>query len=129
MTILVQQQLRDLAGRASRGPWKSAEKDNWRGRAVLAQRSEGYLFRAFAFCRSDQRVPGSTELDIANAEFIAAANPSTVMALLDEIEQLKAENSELRRNAEQWRELMIDHAVEIEACAKAISSASVRKQL
>ena len=73
MTILVQQQLRELAGRASHGPWKPAEKDNWRGRGVLARRSEGYLFRAIAFCRSDQRATGAAELDIANSEFIAAA--------------------------------------------------------
>ncbi|HFL2728909.1 TPA: ead/Ea22-like family protein [Pseudomonas aeruginosa] len=32
-----------------------------------------------------------------NAEFIAANNPKTVLALLDEIDRLKAENDELRR--------------------------------
>ncbi|MCS8058021.1 ead/Ea22-like family protein [Pseudomonas aeruginosa] len=31
-----------------------------------------------------------------NAEFIAAANPKNVLALLDEIDRLKAENEELR---------------------------------
>ncbi|EMO9845308.1 ead/Ea22-like family protein [Pseudomonas aeruginosa] len=31
-----------------------------------------------------------------NAEFIAANNPKTVLALLDEIDRLKAENEELR---------------------------------
>ncbi|HBO7092379.1 TPA: ead/Ea22-like family protein [Pseudomonas aeruginosa] len=31
-----------------------------------------------------------------NAEFIAAANPKTVLALLDEIDRLKAENEALR---------------------------------
>ncbi|MFU7495816.1 ead/Ea22-like family protein [Pseudomonas aeruginosa] len=34
--------------------------------------------------------------DEANSRFIATANPKTVLALLDEIDRLKAENEELR---------------------------------
>ncbi|WP_225006414.1 ead/Ea22-like family protein [Pseudomonas aeruginosa] len=36
------------------------------------------------------------EQDKANAQFCAAANPKTILALLDEIDRLKAENEALR---------------------------------
>lgn len=38
-----------------------------------------------------------------NAEFAAAASPATVLALLAEIDQLKAENEALREDAERYR--------------------------
>lgn len=38
-----------------------------------------------------------------NAEFAAAASPATVLALLAEIDQLKAENEALRKDAERYR--------------------------
>ncbi|MBM9949910.1 ead/Ea22-like family protein [Pseudomonas aeruginosa] len=43
------------------------------------------------------------EQDKANAQFCAAANPNTILALLDEIDGLKAENEVLRKDADRWR--------------------------
>ncbi|EOZ0486022.1 ead/Ea22-like family protein [Pseudomonas aeruginosa] len=42
-------------------------------------------------------------IDKPAASFIAAATPKTVLALLDEIDGLKAENEALRKDAERWR--------------------------
>ncbi|MCO2436038.1 ead/Ea22-like family protein [Pseudomonas aeruginosa] len=41
-----------------------------------------------------------------NAEFIAANNPKTVLALLDEIDRLKAENEVLRGALKQFAEML-----------------------
>jgi len=40
------------------------------------------------------------EMALPLAEYIASANPSAVLALLDEIDRLKAENAGLRKDAE-----------------------------
>ncbi|HBO5316094.1 TPA: ead/Ea22-like family protein [Pseudomonas aeruginosa] len=40
---------------------------------------------------------------MADAEFLCATDPNTILALLDEIDRLKAENEALRKDAERWR--------------------------
>lgn len=70
-------QLRELAQKASPGPWYTSapsEHAVWYdikdGRYLIADTSSGFT-------------------DDGNAEYIAAANPATVLALLDELDRLR----------------------------------------
>lgn len=111
-------QLKALAEAATPGPWH-AENDRHEGSINADYRHIGMVSM---FCRVREDV----ERNFANQRFIAAANPATTLALLAEIErleligriscnfdgykavlderdQLKAENEALRKDAERYR--------------------------
>lgn len=83
MTILVQQQLRDLLGKLTTAFWRND------GLLVCPAYREG----GTVYVESWRPLAEASTKDYAR--FIAAANPGAVLALLDEIDQLKAENAEL----------------------------------
>ncbi|WP_225006316.1 ead/Ea22-like family protein [Pseudomonas aeruginosa] len=76
-------ELRRLAGLASGGNWYGEDSQ------VLVGK------HAIAYCNHK-----------VDAQFIGEANPKTVLALLDEIDRLKAENEELRGAVEQLAEML-----------------------
>lgn len=86
MTILVQQQLRKLAERATPGPWELQTSNSWRRIGTAGGR----------FADGDVLAPtthrGDNHPDLAarqeDLDFIVAADPTTVRALLDELDRL-----------------------------------------
>lgn len=96
MTILVQQQLRDTAREIAN--WSGSLTDTW----VSSQAS--YMWIVGCIDEDDQKYPvvrieadayGHQGESERLAEFLRLANPKAVLALLDELDQLKAENAEL----------------------------------
>lgn len=77
-------ELRRLAKAATPGPWG---RD---GFYIHTTRKEG----GTTYVETWNTLAGIARKE--NAEFVAAANPKTILALLDEIDGLKAENEVLR---------------------------------
>ncbi|HEJ2268217.1 TPA: ead/Ea22-like family protein [Pseudomonas aeruginosa] len=77
-------ELRRLAEEATPGPWG---RD---GLYIHTTRKEG----GTTYVETWNTLAGILRKE--NAEFVATANPKTVLALLDEIDRLKAENDALR---------------------------------
>ncbi|EAX7302478.1 ead/Ea22-like family protein [Salmonella enterica] len=74
------QALRQLAERATKGPWRAFSDIGTETYAIHTRRDKrcGNVIKWAGFdCQKNAK---------ANAEFIAAANPATVLALLDELE-------------------------------------------
>ncbi|HCF2959111.1 TPA: ead/Ea22-like family protein [Pseudomonas aeruginosa] len=97
-------ELRRLAKAATPGPWVTDAQQN--GAIFNIESESGDMCIAMS-----QENPAPTRLEIneqrrANAEWIAAANPKAIIALLDEIDRLKAENEELRGAVEQLAEML-----------------------
>ncbi|HEJ3365170.1 TPA: ead/Ea22-like family protein [Pseudomonas aeruginosa] len=97
-------ELRRLAKAATPGPWVTDAQKN--GAIFNIESESGDMCIAMS-----QENPAPTRLEIneqrrANAEWIAAANPKTILALLDEIDRLKAENEALRGAVEQLAEML-----------------------
>ena len=70
--------LRELAQRAAPGPW-SCEIDSGSFLRIYSETNSGIVYGC-GCC-------GSPQCDDADANFIVAANPATVLALLDELER------------------------------------------
>ncbi len=77
-------ELRRMAGAATPGPWEYQAPLK-----VLAADRTWIVLIALSHANYRE--------DEANSRFIATANPKTVLALLDEIDRLKAENEALRK--------------------------------
>ncbi|EBP0112927.1 ead/Ea22-like family protein [Salmonella enterica] len=94
------QALRQLAERATKGPWRAFSDIGTETYAIHTPRDKrcGNVIKWAGFdCQKNAK---------ANAEFIAAANPATVLALLDELEAAEKRNSELSKTANvnrQWK--------------------------
>ena len=97
MTKINYQALREKAEKATSGVWslEYGEERFDAGDALIHREVVGYL----PICRIEGAHPESGfDEDFqmeqqANAEFIAAANPATVLALLDELEKMQAQSS------------------------------------
>lgn len=84
MTPADRQKLRDLLGKLTTAFWRND------GALVCP----AYLDGETVYVQSWRPVAEAASTDYAR--FIAAANPAAVLALLDELDQLKAENTELK---------------------------------
>jgi hypothetical protein len=93
MTAEEMKRLRELAEKATPGPWDCDDADESRG---------GYNAHAGWFSVSKARtedmvLTNQPEMGMfdrrADAAFVVAANPQTVLALLDEIERLRASHA------------------------------------
>ena len=99
MTALNKQALREAAEKATCGVWslEYGEERFDAGDALIHRKVVGYI----PICRIEGAHPESgfdEDFQIeqqANAEFIAAANPATVLALLDELEAAEKRIAEL----------------------------------
>ncbi|NGK48800.1 ead/Ea22-like family protein [Escherichia coli] len=97
MSKIDYQALREKAEKATSGVWslEYGEERFDAGDALIHREVVGYL----PICRIEGAHPESgfdEDFQIeqqANAEFIAAANPATVLALLDELEKMQAQSS------------------------------------
>jgi hypothetical protein len=96
-------ELKRLAEAATPGPWWDEKNLHWYQPMTMVVSEKCQVAR---FVRNEVQYSctvGKAEREWANAEFIAAANPAAVMALIAERDQLKAENESLRRDAERYR--------------------------
>lgn len=93
MTILVQQQLSELAQAAPHKDWRAGSyygKPFLADIEVLADTPEGLV----VVMQGNQNF---TAESVAAGAFVGAASPATVLALLDELDQLKAALQEERQ--------------------------------
>lgn len=112
MTALNKQALREAAEKATCGVWslEYGEERFDAGDALIHREVVGYL----PICRIEGAHPESGfDEDFqmeqqANAEFIAAANPATVLALLDEMDKWQQESSAWQAVAEKQLALAAD---------------------
>ncbi|WP_332774410.1 hypothetical protein [Pseudomonas sp. ESBL1] len=90
------------------------DKENLKALAESQEFKDWSIFFAGRAMRSNQRMfslngPSAVSchenwgFTLEAAQYIAAASPATVLALIAEIEQLKAENEALRKDAENWK--------------------------
>lgn len=93
MTALNKQALRNLALRATPGPWTMEHENIW-------YYENGYTKHLAYFCQGDD-VDDSQ--DDVNTRYVAAADPSTVLALLDELE---AKDSTIATQKQEIRTLL-----------------------
>ncbi|HCH0514881.1 TPA: ead/Ea22-like family protein [Pseudomonas aeruginosa] len=97
-------ELRRLAKAATPGPWTLYVPEDYQGPEELpgygVECAEG---RAIVWGALEPETGCQFDRD---AEFIAAANPKTILALLDEIDGLKAENEVLRGALKQFAEML-----------------------
>jgi hypothetical protein len=93
------EKLRALALAATPGPWM------WDSDPIKADPLDRVRFRVVATGRTITQCYYSSIDNMAQkeAEWIAAANPTNILALLDEIDKLKAENAGLRKDAERYQ--------------------------
>lgn len=94
MTADELQRLRELASKATPGPWKTDEAPRLAG--AINVDLDGYSRQVAhadgqAAMFDDKRGMETHEVQAANARFIAAASPSTVLALLDRIASLESQ--------------------------------------
>lgn len=104
MTILVQQQLRAAAQEVS--PWSGSLTHTWKSQAEDYTWIVGHVDEdgvPYTVARVEADAYDYQGVSEKLAEFFRLANPAAVLALLDELDQLKAENAELRRDAERYR--------------------------
>ncbi|MEW7374559.1 ead/Ea22-like family protein [Pseudomonas putida] len=81
------ERLKEKALAATPGPWVKSYRTESHGTRILAilpgaQKQIGMI-------KTDKRDPKHEAVDQANTDFIEAANPAVVLALLDEIATLK----------------------------------------
>lgn len=103
--------LKELAERATPGPWVVDAQQS--GAIFNIESESGDLCIAMS-----QENPASTRLEMneqrrVNAEFIAAANPQAILALLDEIDGMKASG---------WRNHSVNYA-RAEKCPQTLETA------
>ena len=89
--------LRELAEAATPGPWRDA---NGNGAASVVSEHSDYGCQIYLNVRTCE-IADTVNRWKADARFIAAANPQTVIALLDEVARLRA--------AIETNQLVIDH--------------------
>lgn len=90
-------ELRDLCTKATQGPWTlSGYKDSPDGSVYVNAPKHGGFARVVWRMSDDRR--GRSPMCEATAKFIAAANPSAISALLDELDAFRKE--EARRASE-----------------------------
>lgn len=105
MTALNKQALRSKAQSASAGEWIKESGDGWE-----------------AICSADDQANGNFIIGHfegpdaqANREFVQAANPDTVLALLDELEAAERQSGYLREQRDEWERKAISN---FEECAE-----------
>lgn len=86
MSNIDKQTLRQLADRAIPGPWEEENGEVW----IMRNGTANSILTGV--CGDDT----SGQQDSDNARFIAAANPETVLALLDELEAAEKQIAELK---------------------------------
>ncbi|MDI3361176.1 ead/Ea22-like family protein [Lelliottia sp. V89_10] len=113
------QALRSKARSASAGEWIKESGDGWD-----------------AICSSDDQANCSFVIahfegpdSKANREFVQAANPDVVLALLDELEAAERQNGFLRKQRDEWERKAISNFEECTEMATRIEDLESQRQL
>lgn len=85
MSNIDKQALRQLTSRATPGPWTMEHENIWYS-------ENGYTKHLAYFCQGDDV---DDNQDDVNTQYVAAADPTTVLALLDELEAAQNRSVEL----------------------------------
>ncbi len=94
-------ELEQLARAATPGEWKYRHHPRLGG-FVEAPMSRGMNY-GLEVLGDDYTGYGDDEQKSADAQYIAAANPATLLVLLDRLRKAEAEREQLREDAEKWR--------------------------
>ncbi|KLP36190.1 ead/Ea22-like family protein [Enterobacter ludwigii] len=124
MSNIDKQALRNLALRATQGPWTMEHENIW-------YCENGYTKHLAYFCQGDDV---DDHQDDANTRYVAAADPTTVLALLDELvasqksnEFLKEQLTQLANFNPDWDKLeattdsLREHIAKLSAAEKRIA--------
>lgn len=97
--------LRKLAEGATQGTWRECKQDSGGCSCGFVWAIEADLPIACTQTgeKGGEVLPLPVEIVKANAAYIAAANPSAIRSLLDQLSSALAEVEELRRDAERYR--------------------------
>ncbi|EAQ9929114.1 ead/Ea22-like family protein [Salmonella enterica] len=117
MSNIDKQALREAAEKATRGPWEM-EREN-----IRFTDEDGYT-KHLAYVQQGDDV--DDKQDHYNTAFIAAANPATMLALLDENLQLQREKDATEAVALALRDDMRQAREQLEAAEKRIADGSKR---
>ena len=112
MSNIDKRALREAAEKATPGPWGIARN----GKTITSNQSHPVAVITEDFHRLLDN--GKTGGD---AEFIASANPTTVLALLDELEAKDRRNAELNSMLERWAVDRAQSASELDDAEKRIT--------
>lgn len=102
MSNIDKQALRNLALRATQGPWSMEHENIW-------YYENGYTKHLAYFCQGDDV---DDHQDDANTRYVAAADPTTVLALLDELEAKDKRIAELSQKADIYDMLRQDYGLQ-----------------
>ncbi|ECP2797186.1 ead/Ea22-like family protein, partial [Salmonella enterica] len=117
MSNIDKQALREAAEKATRGPWEMERENIW------FTDEDGYT-KHLAYVQQGDDV--DDKQDHYNTAFIAAANPATMLALLDENLQLQREKDATEAVALALRDDMRQAREQLEAAEKRIADGSKR---
>jgi hypothetical protein len=112
MTTPTDKDLRALALKATDGPWE------WE--APMYPGQECYV-RGPGRCIAEVDCGDIEQIADDNAAFIAAANPQTVIGLLDRIEAAEAKAERLEQQAAQWKDEDRGHKASLHECYRAVT--------
>jgi len=91
--------LRAAAEKATKGPWKTSTNHRRKVLIRIVVGPSDVVYPDDGICESEHMNDRSFAENAANMNYIAAANPANILALLDEREALKAQLAEARREA------------------------------
>lgn len=105
--------LRRLAEQATAAPWYLDGDAETEGYLFVGNRADGRTHGLWEIVHMTSEKMGGGQLGeltpeartrrLADAAFIAAANPAAVIELLDRVEKLEAENAQVRALVDPWR--------------------------
>ncbi|EHB1387458.1 ead/Ea22-like family protein, partial [Salmonella enterica subsp. enterica serovar Java] len=102
--------LREVAERATQGPWEMEQENIW------FTDEDGYT-KHLAYVEQGDDV--DDKQDHYNTAYIAAANPATMLALLDELEHYKSREERVTK-------LVLDNSTSWDALYKKLEAAEKR---
>ncbi|HIF2402045.1 TPA: ead/Ea22-like family protein [Salmonella enterica] len=117
------QALREVAERATKGPWtlfSDIDTKTFSIHTPRDKRCENVIKWGGFDCQPNAE---------ANAEFIAAFNPKVVLALLDELEAAESQNGYLREQRDEWERKAISNFEECVEMAARIEELEAQRKL
>lgn len=123
MSNIDKQALREVAERATKGPWtlfSDIDTKTFSIHTPRDKRCENVIKWGGFDCQPNAE---------ANAEFIAAFNPKVVLALLDELEAAESQNGYLREQRDEWERKAISNFEECVEMAARIEELEAQRKL
>lgn len=116
MSNIDKQALREVAEKATPGTWRRA-----------SSLFNGITVTPFSLCGEEVTLAHTVEK--RDAEFIAAAKPATILALLDELEAAESQNGYLREQRDEWERKAISNFEECTEMSARIEELESQRKL